>query len=51
MGGWKDVLVSASTSIREVTRILNESALQIILVVDDCHRLQGTPAATFAAAS
>lgn len=42
MSGWKDVLVSAQTPIREVIRKLDESALQIVLVVDENNRLQGT---------
>lgn len=42
MKRWKQVLVSKQTSIRDVIQILDASALQIVLVVDESNRLLGT---------
>ena len=42
MNAWKRILVSAETTIREVIRVLDSAALQIVLVVDAEERLLGT---------
>ncbi|PIS12115.1 MAG: alcohol dehydrogenase [Bdellovibrio sp. CG10_big_fil_rev_8_21_14_0_10_47_8] len=42
MARWKEALVSRQTSIREAIQILDKSALQIVLVVDENQRLLGT---------
>lgn len=42
MKGWKNVLLSPCTSIREAIRVIDEGALKIALVVDDGNRLLGT---------
>lgn len=42
MSGWKKVLVTAGTAIREAVQVLDASSMQIILVVDETHRLLGT---------
>jgi len=42
MSGWKQVLVAASTSIRDAVQVLDTSSMQIVLVVDETHRLLGT---------
>jgi len=42
MKGWKNVLLSPCTSIREAIRVIDEGALKIALVVDDENRLLGT---------
>ncbi len=42
MTRWKDVLVSAQTTLLEAAQILDANALQIILVVDEQRRLLGT---------
>lgn len=42
MSGWKEILVLPETSIREAIRVLDESAKQIVLVVDERNRLLGT---------
>jgi dTDP-glucose pyrophosphorylase len=42
MSKWKDVLVPATTSIREAAQVLDQKALQIVLVTDDEERLLGT---------
>lgn len=42
MKKWKEVLVTANTSIEEVMQKLESSALQIVLVVDNGDRLLGT---------
>lgn len=42
MRKWKEALVSAQTSLRDATQILDANALQIVLVVDKEGRLLGT---------
>ncbi len=42
MSAWKEILVLPKTSIREAIRVLDESAKQIVLVVDENNRLAGT---------
>jgi len=42
MSSWKEILLTAHTPIREVIRILDKNAMQIILVVDENNRLLGT---------
>lgn len=42
MNRWKDVLISPKTSILEAIEIIDATALQIALVVDDNSRLLGT---------
>src|SRR5690348_11559176 len=42
MNKWKEVLVSANASIRQVMQKLESSALQIVLVVDEKDHLLGT---------
>jgi dTDP-glucose pyrophosphorylase/predicted transcriptional regulator len=42
MTKWKEVLVSAQTSIRDAIQILDANAIQIVLVVDGEGRLLGT---------
>lgn len=42
MGTWKEILVSPETSIRKAIHVLDESAKQIVLVVDVNNRLLGT---------
>ena len=39
---WRDALVKPMTSIREAVRVLDQSALKIVLVVDEEQRLVGT---------
>lgn len=42
MSNWKQTLVTAGTSLREAIHILDSGAMQIVLVVDDDHKLLGT---------
>ncbi len=42
MNRWKDVLISPTTSILEAIKIIDATALQIALVVDENQRLLGT---------
>jgi len=42
MKDWEKVLVSPETTIRETIKIIDESSLQIVLVVDKNNRLLGT---------
>lgn len=42
MNNWKQTLVAAGTSLREAIHILDSGAMQIVLVVDESRRLQGT---------
>lgn len=42
MNRWRDVLISPTTSILEAIKIIDATALQIALVVDENHRLLGT---------
>jgi len=42
MNAWKKILVAPDTSLREVIRVLDSAALQIVLVVDLEERLLGT---------
>lgn len=42
MNRWKDVLISPTTSILEAIKIIDTTALQIALVVDESNRLLGT---------
>ncbi|NTV49357.1 MAG: CBS domain-containing protein [Geobacteraceae bacterium] len=42
MNRWKDVLISPTTSIIDTIKIIDATALQIALVVDDNNRLLGT---------
>ncbi|MBP2636934.1 MAG: alcohol dehydrogenase [Firmicutes bacterium] len=42
MKDWKKILVSPDTTIREALQIIDSSAMQIALVVDDKERLLGT---------
>lgn len=42
MEQWKKIMVYENTSILETIRILDESSLQIVIVVDDVNRLVGT---------
>lgn len=42
MKSWKDVLVSAQTSLRDAAQVLDANALQIVLVVDENRKLLGT---------
>jgi dTDP-glucose pyrophosphorylase len=42
MSKWNDVLVPATVSIREAAQVLDQKALQIVLVTDDEERLLGT---------
>ncbi|MBB1428509.1 CBS domain-containing protein [Shewanella sp. SG44-2] len=39
---WKNILVSPDTNIQEVLQVLNKEAMQLVLVVDDNHKLLGT---------
>lgn len=42
MNSWDPVLVTSDKSIREAAQVLDRSGMQIVLVVDDTGRLQGT---------
>ena len=42
MRDWKSTLISPSTAVLEVIKLINSSALQISLVVDEKGRLLGT---------
>ncbi len=42
MNRWKDVLISPTTSILEAIKIIDATALQIALVIDENNRLLGT---------
>lgn len=42
MSHWKEILVLPDVSIRDAIQLLDKSALQIVLVVNECHRLLGT---------
>ncbi len=42
MSHWKQTLVGAGASLREAIHVLDSGAMQIVLVVDDNHRLLGT---------
>ncbi|MDB5866721.1 MAG: alcohol dehydrogenase [Betaproteobacteria bacterium] len=42
MTAWKEILVPPTALIREAIRILDQSAMQIVLVVDESGRLLGT---------
>lgn len=39
---WKNILVSPDVNIQEVLQVLNKEAMQLVLVVDDEHKLLGT---------
>jgi dTDP-glucose pyrophosphorylase len=42
MSHWKEILVLSDASIRDAIQLLDKSALQIVLVVNERHRLLGT---------
>ena len=39
---WKNILVSPDVNIQEVLQVLNKEAMQLVLVVDEEHKLLGT---------
>ena len=41
-GDWHGTLLSATATVRDAIRVLNEASLRIVLVVDAKRRLEGT---------
>ena len=39
---WNNILVSPDTNIKEILQVLNKEAMQLVLVVDEEHKLLGT---------